>query len=202
MFGTWPLAMAAYNAGEGKVMRALQKTQYTSYWEIAETKHLKRETKDYVPRFMAATIIAKNPDRYGFTEVKAVPHEFEEVLIDRSVHLRELAAAAGVPYDDLDHLNPELRRSVTPPGENYHLKVPVGSKLLVESSLDSVRTWKGPLPQAKGEKESGQWYRVRGGDTVQTIAKRFRLSVPELKARNHLTGQSILTPGQRLRISR
>ena len=87
MFGTWPLAMAAYNAGEGKVMRALQKTQSTSYWEIAQTKHLKKETKDYVPRFMAATIIAKNPDRYGFTEVEAVPHEFEEVLIDRSVHL-------------------------------------------------------------------------------------------------------------------
>jgi len=77
----------------------------------------------------------------------------------------------------------------------------VGSKKLVESSLDRVKTWNGPLPKAKGEKGPGQWYHVRGGDTVQTIAKRFRLSVPELKARNHLTARSTLTPGMRLRIS-
>ena len=202
MFGNWQLAMAAYNAGEGKVMRALQKTQATSYWEIAQTKHLKRETKDYVPRFMAATIIARNPASYGFAEVEQAPHEFEEVVIDRSVHMRDLAATSGVPYEDFEHLNPELRRAVTPPGERYHLKVPVGSKVLVESSLDHVKTWKGPLPQAKGEKMSDQWYRVRVGDTLQIVAKRFRLSVPDLKAKNHLTSQSILTPGQRLRISR
>jgi len=200
MFGTWTLAMAAYNAGEGKVMRALQKTQTKSFWDIAQTKHLKKETKEYVPRFMAATIIARNPDRYGFPEVEPTPHEFEEVVVDRSVHLRDIAATTGLPFEDLDHLNPELRRAITPPAENYHLKVPVGSRVLVESSLDKVKTWKGPLPAAKGEKSSSKWYRVRGGDTLQTIAKRFRLSVPELKARNHLGAQSILTPGQRLRI--
>ena len=201
MFGTWPLAMAAYNAGEGKVMRALQKTQSTSYWEIARTKHLKKETKDYVPRFMAATIIAKNPDRYGFSEIAPDPHEFEEATVDRSMHLRDISAATGISFETLDHLNPELRRAVTPPGESYHLKVPVGSKALVESSLDKVKTWKGPLPAAKGEKRSSQWYHVRVGDTVQTIAKRFRLSVPELKARNHLSSRSSLTPGMRLKIS-
>ena len=200
MFGTWPLAMAAYNAGEGKVMRALQKTQTKSFWDIAQTKHLKKETKEYVPRFMAATIIAKNPDRYGFPEVEPTPHEFEEVVVDRSVHLRDIAATTGLSFQDLDHLNPELRRAITPPSERYHLKVPVGSRVLVESSLDKVKTWKGPLPAAKGEKSSAKWYRVRVGDTLHAIAKRFRLSVPELKARNHLGARSILTPGQRLRI--
>jgi membrane-bound lytic murein transglycosylase D len=201
MFGTWPLAMAAYNAGEGRVMRALQKSRATSYWEIAQTKHLKRETKDYVPRFLAAMTIAKNPDQYGFAEMDLEPHAFEEVVVDRSLHLREIAAAAGLRFEDLSHFNPELRRSLTPPGERYHLKVPVGSKTSIESVLDRVKTWKGPLPSAKGDRPSGKWYRVRVGDTLQTIAKRFQISIPELRAKNRLSAHSILRPGQRLRVS-
>jgi membrane-bound lytic murein transglycosylase D len=200
MFGTWPLAMAAYNAGEGKVMRALQKTQADTFWEIAETKHLKRETKEYVPRFMAATIIAKDPGQYGFPAVDAVPHEFEEVVVRRSVHLRDVAAFTGVPYEELERLNPELRRSITPPWEEYHLKVPAGSSMMIEPLLDQVKTWKGPLPSPKRGTVGREWYRVRGGDTLQSIAKRFRLSVPELKARNHLASHHILRPGDRLRV--
>jgi membrane-bound lytic murein transglycosylase D len=200
MFGTWPLAMAAYNAGEGKVMRALQKTQADTFWEIAETKHLKRETKEYVPRFMAATIIAKDPDQYGFPAVDAAPHEFEEVIVRRSVHLRDVAALTGVPYEELDRLNPELRRSITPPCGEYHLKVPAGSSTMIESLLDQVKTWKGPLPSPKRGMVGTEWYRVRVGDTLQSIAKRFRLSVSELKARNHLASHHILRPGERLRV--
>lgn len=200
MFGAWPLAMAAYNAGEGKVMRALQKTQTSSFWEIAETKHLKPETKEYVPRFMAATIIAKNPDQYGFPTVEPAPHEYDEVVVRRSVHLRDIAGATGLPFDELERLNPELRRSVTPPGEEYHLKVPTGTKTTVEPLLDQVKTWKGPLPSVKSTKGKGEWYQVRVGDTLQTVAKRFRLSVPELKAKNHLAGHHILRPGERLRV--
>ena len=200
LFGTWPLAMAAYNAGEGKVMRALQKTQSKSFWEIAQTRHLKKETKEYVPRFMAATIIAKNPDRYGFPLVEPVPHQVEEVVVSRSLHLRDVAATTGVSYDDLERLNPELRRSITPPGEDYHLKVPVGAKTTVEPLLDQVKTWKGPLPSLKKGAARSEWYKVRVGDTMQTVAKRFRLSVPDLKAKNHLAAHHILRPGDRLRI--
>jgi membrane-bound lytic murein transglycosylase D len=200
LFGAWPLAMAAYNAGEGKVMRALQKTQAKSFSEIARTRHLKKETKEYVPRFMAATIIAKNPDRYGFPLVEPEPHQFDEVVVVRSVHLRDVAATVGVSFEELERLNPELRRLVTPPGENYHLKVPVGTKGAIEPLLDSVKTWKGPLPNPKRKNARGEWYRVRVGDTVSTIAKRFRLSVPELKAKNHLASHQILRPGDRLRI--
>ena len=74
LFGTWPLAMAAYNAGEGKVMRALHTAQAESFSDIAKTRLIRRETKEYVPRFMAATIIAKNPDRYGFPQNDIRPH--------------------------------------------------------------------------------------------------------------------------------
>jgi len=91
LFGAWPLAMAAYNAGEGKVMRALHKAQAESFSEISKTRLIRRETKEYVPRFMAATIIARNPDRYGFTQESAEPHQFDEAIITRPVHFRAIA---------------------------------------------------------------------------------------------------------------
>jgi membrane-bound lytic murein transglycosylase D len=200
LFGAWPLAMAAYNAGEGKVLRALQKTQARSFDEIARTRHLKNETKEYVPRFMAATIIAKNPDRYGFPPLEATPHQFDEVVITRSIHLRDLAAVAGVSFEELERLNPELRRFVTPPGERYHLKVPPGTKHTIEPLLDRVMTWKGPLPSPKRNHGRSDWYKVRAGDTLLSISKRFRLSLPELKARNNLSGHRTIKPGDRLRI--
>ena len=79
--------MAAYNAGEGKVMRALQKARAEDFSQISQTKHIRRETKEYVPRFMAATIIAKNPALYGFGQNQSTVHQFEEVIIDRPVPL-------------------------------------------------------------------------------------------------------------------
>lgn len=202
LFGAWPLAMAAYNAGEGKVQRALVKTQAESFWEIAETKHLRRETKEYVPRFMAAAIIAKNPDRYGFSQVLADPHQFEEVIVRRPMHLRDVAKIAGIPYVELQRLNPELRRDMTPPDDSeYHLKVPVGSKGILEQTLDRVPTWKPSVYASKAPKkgkgrggptaDSEGWYRVRGGDSLATIAKRFRISVQDLKSRNNLTSHRI-----------
>ena len=203
MFGAWPLAMAAYNAGEGKVMRALQKSRADSFWEIAQTKHIRRETKEYVPRFMAATIIAKNPDQYGFMQEPPAPHQFEEVIVHRPVQLQQIAVAAGIPFTELSRLNPELRRDVTPPDDqNYHLKVPVGSQEAVVQALDKVPTWK-PTPllvkKGKSRSESSGSYRVRGGDSLWTIAKRFNLSVAQLKARNSLTARGI-KPGDLLTI--
>lgn len=204
LFGTWPLAMAAYNAGEGTVMRALQKTQSESFWDIARTRHLRKETKDYVPRFMAATIIARSPDRYGFILEDPDPHQFEEVIVHRPVLLRALAAATGIAYQDLKRLNPELRRDVTPPYDvEYLLKVPVGSVLTVERALDRLPSWKQPAPLlTKGkasQKSSLRWYEVRTGDSLWLIAKRFKISVQELKARNRLTVRT-LKPGDRLLI--
>jgi membrane-bound lytic murein transglycosylase D len=203
MFGTWPLAMAAYNAGEGKVMRALQKSRADSFWEIAQTKLIRRETKEYVPRFMAATIIAKNPVQYGFVQEPPAPHQFEEVIVNRAVRLQHVATVAGIPYTELIRLNPELRRDVTPPDDqNYHLKVPVGSREAVVLAIDKIPTWK-PTPllvkKERGRSDSSGSYRVRGGDSLWTIAKRFNLSVAQLKARNSVTARGI-KPGDLLTI--
>ncbi|MBA2484995.1 MAG: transglycosylase SLT domain-containing protein [Nitrospira sp.] len=208
LFGTWPLAMAAYNAGEGKVMRALHTAQAESFSDIAKTRLIRRETKEYVPRFMAVTIIAKNPDRYGFPQNEIRPHEFEEVVVRRPIHFKAIANLTGISYQELKILNPELRRDATPPDDTeYRLKVPVGTKGKVEQLLDRAPTHKfTPLPvpvkvrQVRNESESGHWYRVRVGDSLEKIAKRFNISVKTLKSNNNLTGPTIRA-GSRLVIA-
>jgi len=206
MFGTWPLAMAAYNAGEGKVMRALHKAQAESFSDIAKTRLIRRETKEYVPRFMAATIIAKNPDRFGFSQEAGPTHAFEEVLVNRPLHFRAIADVTGVSYEELRLLNPELRRDATPPGgEEYWLKVPVGTKAKIVSLIDKVPNYKfPPAPPARAQfvsTRNSHWYKVRVGDTLEKLSKRFRIPVKTLKTNNSLTGPTI-RPGDFLFISR
>lgn len=195
LFGTWPLAMAAYNAGERKIQRALRKAKAETFWEIAQTKFIRRETREYVPRFMAAAIIAKNPDQYGFEAVPSDIHQFEEIVVSRPLPLRAIAAATDIPYAELHRLNPELRRDVTPPDDPaYHLKVPVGTRDTVEQALATIKAWTAPPLIAQARKTGGDrsgLYRVRMGDNLGKIAKRFRVTIEELKARNKLSGRSI-----------
>ncbi len=208
LFGTWPLAMAAYNAGEGKVMRALHTAQAESFSDIAKTRLIRRETKEYVPRFMAATIIAKNPDRYGFPQNETRPHQFEEVVVGRPIHFKAIANLTGISYQELKVLNPELRRDATPPDDpEYRLKVPTGTRERVEQLLHRAPTHKfAPLSvsgkgrQIKREPDSPKWYRVRVGDSLEKIAKRFKISVKSLQAKNNLTGHTIKA-GSRLLIA-
>ena len=209
LFGAWPLAMAAYNAGEGKVLRALHKAQAESFSEISQTKLIRRETKQYVPRIMAATIIAKNPDQYGFKQDPAPLHEFEEVVVTRPLHFRAISNVTSIPYNELRLLNPELRRDATPPGDAaYHLKIPVGMSAKVLELIERVPTHKfPPLPaiqdrQVRQAKTgSAHWYRVRGGDTLEKISRRFRIPIKTLKSHNNLSGP-VLKTGDLLNIGR
>ena len=214
LFGTWPLAMAAYNAGEGKVMRALQKAQADSFTDIAKTRLIRRETREYVPRFMAATIIARNPDRYGFPTDDVAPHQFDEVAVSRPIHLKSIANVTGISYQELHLLNPELKRDATPPdGTPYLLKVPVGTKASVVKLMDRIPTYKFPSIQVKNTKvratqvsgkkslvDPGKRYQVRVGDSLEKIAKRFGISVKALKANNNLSG-ALIKAGDLLVIS-
>jgi len=214
LFGTWPLAMAAYNAGEGKVQRALTKAQAESFSEISRTKLIRGETKQYVPRIMAATIIARNLEQYGFNQVSVAPHEFEEVVVTRPLHFRAISNVTGIPYSELRLLNPELRRDATPPDDTaYHLKVPVGASAKVLKLLDRVPTYKFPPQQIQvrqarqvrtarqGKAGSSGWYRVQGGDTLEKISRRFGIPIRTLKARNNLSS-SLIRAGDLLNIAR
>lgn len=209
IFGAWPLAMAAYNAGEGKVLRALHKAQAESFSEISRTKLIRRETKQYVPRIMAATIIARNPDQYGFTQNPVPPHEFEEVVVTRPLHFRAVSNVTGIPYSDLRLLNPELRRDATPPDEiAYHLKVPVGTSSKVLELLERVPTHKFPPLGMMADREisrskvsASHWYRVRMGDTLQKISRKFGIPIKTIKSRNNISGPSIRA-GELLNLAR
>jgi membrane-bound lytic murein transglycosylase D len=177
LFGSWPLAMAAYNAGERKVTRALERSQGDDFWHLTDTKLLKRETKEYVPRFLAAALIAKDPTRYGLNIPPQVPVEFEEVVITRPLHLKTAARAAGVTYAELKALNPELRKDLTPPDPSYHLKVPVGTKAALVANLSKYQDWK---------RIHATRYQVRRGDTLSRFASRHGSTVEAVLEANVL----------------
>lgn len=193
-FGSWPLALAAYNAGTGKISRAIKKSGTRDYWKIRRTRYIRRETREYVPKFMAATIIATNPTLFGFRVGSDDVHEYDEVLMKNTIHLRTVAKKTGLAFEDLRYLNPELRRSITPPQKDgYFLKVPVGMGYHVENVREELKQWTQPPPQAN-------WYRVRSGDSLSVIAHRFNMNVGKLKGLNNLSG-NLIHVGQRLRVS-
>ena len=191
LFGSWPLAMAAYNAGERRVGRALVRAHADDFWDLTDTKLIKRETKEYVPRFLAATLIAKDPSRYGFLISPQTPVEYEEVVLTRPIPLRMAAKAAGVSYEDLKSLNPELRKDLTPPYPSYRLKVPVGSKDLLLSNLATYPGWK---------HVQATRYKIRRGETLLRIATRHHTSLSAILEANALDKSYRPKPGEWLLI--
>jgi membrane-bound lytic murein transglycosylase D len=194
-FGSWPLALAAYNAGSGKISRAIKKTGTRDFWTIRRSRHIRRETKEYVPRFIAATLIAQNPMVYGFSSPDGDRHEFEEVLITKRIHLSAVTQQTGIPVEELQRLNPELRRSIVPSltGPGYSLKVPLGMASLVEEHHPKLVVWTQPPPPPT------EWYQVRRGESLSVVAKRFGMKVSQLKDMNNLSS-NIIRVGTKLRV--
>ncbi len=129
MFNSWTLSMASYNAGEGRIMRAMAATKAQDFWELRQSNHIHSETKAYVPKFMAATMIAKDPQKYGFFVDYQDPLHYEEVEIAVATPLKRIAKAAGVSVQEILSFNPELKQETTPPGyPKYRLKLPFGAK--------------------------------------------------------------------------
>ena len=170
MFGSWNLAMAAYNAGEGRIQKALKRSNTDNYWALLDTKHIRDETKDYVPKFIAASIIAANPGDFGFDNIEYhEPMRYDEIELDSPVDLSVAAECAGVEVDVIKKLNPELRRWCTPPDVlTYKLRIPEGTKEVFLQKLSS-------LPEE--ERFSMARYNVKKGDTLKKIVK--QTGVPE-----------------------
>src|SRR5215467_6442457 len=136
VFGSWNLAQAAYNAGERTVVEAIKAMGTSDFWALARGRWLADETKNFVPAIQAATIIAREPERYGFMITPAPPLMYDLVSVPRSTSLKQLAARAGLDPDALERLNPELRLKQTPPDGTYQLKVPIGGAQSVRMALD------------------------------------------------------------------
>jgi membrane-bound lytic murein transglycosylase D len=192
LFHDWHLAMAAYNAGEGKILRAMARTGAKDFWQLAQTRAIKEQTQNYVPAVLAATLIAKNPEHYGFDVTYEPPLTYETVVLDRPVSLQALARVSQVPFEDLRLLNPELKRSITPlQPDGYELKVPIGTR---ETTIAALAA----LPAAKLPK--GRRYVARRGDTVAKVARRFGVRADELAALNGLSLASAIKRGRALEI--
>lgn len=164
MFGSWNLAMAAYNAGEGKILSAIRKSKADDYWDLLETRHIRTETKEYVPNFIAANLIASNPEDFGFNNIEyKEPLSYDEVELDSPVDLEVAAQCAGTELEVIKKLNPELRRWCTPPDvPTYMLKIPVGTKEAFLEKLSSL---------SEEERFTIDRYSVKKGDTFKKISR-------------------------------
>jgi membrane-bound lytic murein transglycosylase D len=205
IFGSWPLAQAAYNAGEVKVARAISKTGSRDFWTLAQSRYLRRETKEFVPQIHAVTMIGREPDRYGFEFDDLEPSSVETITVPASTDLRKLAATAGVSLATVRTLNPTLVRGVTPPGRNWTLRVPAGERERIAAALVPRRatvvatSGRGDVTRALANADV---HVVRARDTVSAIARRYGVSVDDVMRWNRLESQDRIRPGDRLRVAR
>lgn len=140
-FGSWYLAAASYNCGEGRVQRELNQSNHKNFWELSANQCLPTETKNYVPQMIAATIIAKNPEKFGFKNVPYLPPvKYDRVPVNEPTSLTAASVAVNVPPEEVQALNPELLRGVTPPDmPSYTLNLPPNSKELFGKNITIAR---------------------------------------------------------------
>ncbi len=194
IFGDWSTAIAAYNCGEGRVLRVIkrQKIKYLdNFWDLFT--RLPYETASYVPKFMAVLHIVTDPEKYGFVLPPADGEiALEEVTINKQVHIKKIAENIGLAYTELKDLNPELRKNVTPP-RPYSLKVPEGKSETLLAKVNDIPIWVPPVP-------SYVVHRVRRGESLSVIASRYRTSVRSIKAMNRLKSSNFIRQGWKLKI--
>jgi peptidoglycan lytic transglycosylase D len=195
----WYLAAAGYNAGENKILRAISMYDTRDFWEISKGSYLKRETKDYVPKLLAAAIIAKEPAKFGFADIAYLPAmDLDTVELPSRTDLEQIARIIDTPYQTLKELNPELRRWCTPPNyPNYLLKIPKGKKELFVAEYAKI-----PEDQRYSERIVYSRYRAKKKDSLKSVAARFNTTPALIAELNHLRpdsrlrGKTLLVPVQ------
>jgi membrane-bound lytic murein transglycosylase D len=194
IFGDWSTVLAAYNCGEGRVLRVIrsQNINYLdNFWDLYE--RLPRETARYVPRFMAALFIINNPKKYGLDAITVdEPLEYENVTVAKQIHLKNVAKEIGVAEKTLRELNPELRYRILPQDE-YPLRVPPGKSDVLLANLDNIPVTHPPQP-------AYVYHRIRTGESLSTIARRYRSSVRKIMRANNLHRSSYIVAGKKLKI--
>ncbi|NWJ39616.1 MAG: LysM peptidoglycan-binding domain-containing protein [Geothrix sp.] len=185
--GDWYLAASSYNAGPLTLERAIQNVGTRNFWDLARSRWLRTETKNYVPELCAAILVGRNPERYGLRILPLTPYAYETVPVPSMTSLTVLARCAGTDATTLKALNPELLRGSTPPGA-YLLRVPPGR------AMDCLRQL-AHMPNGKRLDFPG--YTVKKGDTLAKVAQRFKLSPEDLLLANDLTVKQF-KPGRRL----
>jgi len=196
IFGDWSTVLAGYNCGEGKVLRVIrnQNINYLdNFWDLYE--RLPQETARYVPRFLATLHIIKNLEKYGFDSLAFdPPWVYEVVSISKQVHLRNVAKRIGTTEKTLKELNPELRYHILPP-EKYPLRIPPGKGKVLLAQLDKI-------PVSYPPQRAYIYHRVKRGESLSTIAKKYRTSVNSIARANNIRRKHFIVAGKKLKIPR
>jgi len=179
-FGDWYLALAGYNMNPRRVEKNMRRYNTRDFWKL---RRLPRQTRNYVPTFLAATILAKNPKQFGFYVEKMHPIEVDTVIINESLDLNVIANIVDTSYAYIKEINPAVLRWVTPPGiKNFHLYVPKGKTALFEEKYAKI---------PDSQKRSWIRHKIRSGETISTIAQKYHTSMSVIKSTNHLKSSRI-----------
>jgi membrane-bound lytic murein transglycosylase D len=195
MFGDWLTVLAAYNCGEGRVLKVISRQHinyFDRFWDLY--RQLPYETARYVPRFLATLQIIKNPKKYGFDLNEGLERQnayrYETVKTDKSMRLQDIARHLGTPEETITILNSELRQNITP-DKKYNLKVPPGMAEKSAKIMDEV-------PKCEKPRQVFVHYKAKRGETVVSIARKYRTSVSAIMAYNNVSSRKRIKAGQRL----
>jgi membrane-bound lytic murein transglycosylase D len=188
-FGDWYLAMAAYNCGPGNVQKAIERTGYADFWELYKRNVLPRETRNYVPIILALTLIAKDAAHYGIQVDPEQPVPTDVVRPGRAIDLRLVAETIDVDVDTLRNLNPALLRLATPDDPSFEMHLPVGSAEKFSAEIADI-------PADKWV--SWRRHRIEAGETLTSIAKKYRVTPAAISDANNLDRHAALDVGEKL----
>lgn len=198
MFGDWMTVLAAYNCGEGRVLRVISKQHIyylDHFWDLY--RQLPHETARYVPRFLATLHIIRNPKKYGMdlSENPDKPMPYEVVKAGKCMRLEDIAKHLSISKEVMTYLNSELRLQLTP-DRDYDLRVPMGKGKAYVSVSDQIPKWEPPRPSTKRFIR----HRVRKGENLGSLARRYNVTRHDIASVNHLSARRSLRVGQRIRI--
>ena len=201
LFGSWYLAIASYNVGENKIKNLVMKYHTRDFWKLAQMRRLPKETKNYIPKFLAARMIAKDPAKYGFKDIQYLPPiEFTEIELGHSVDLKKLAKEMDIDYDELKDLNPSYKKGIAL-DKSGHLSLRVPKDSADKAKAAALVALVKDRTQIKVvDDDEISFYRVRNGETLSGIARKFHTSARRLRALNSLGAKSRIVAGKKIKV--
>jgi membrane-bound lytic murein transglycosylase D len=204
LFGQWELALAAYNVGENRVQKVIMSSYTRDYWEMARRRMLPEETLNYVPKYIAASLIAMDPAKYGFTDIEYYePFEFEVVHFNKPVNLRTMAAHLNISYNEFKIMNPSYRSDHAPLNSDGEcvIRVPKGQmQAAIEAAGKSAVSQSRFIANLDQDDRDYFYYRIKNGDSLGKIAARYGVSQGAIRHLNGLRSGKKLRAGTRIKI--